>query len=487
MSSTVNGGTHDFTRFPKGFLIGTASSSYQVEGAWNLDGKSETIWDRFVHEKPEKIYNGDTGDIACDSYHKYKIDVELMKEIGFDFYRFSISWARVLPTGEENNVNQAGIDYYNNLINEILSKGLIPIVTLYHWELPQDLQDIGGWANPLIVQYFKAFADTCFKHFGDRVKNWITINEPLIMSISYGSNLLAPALQLSGSKKYLTGHHSLLAHSAAYHLYDKHYRNSQNGKIGITLVGEFRTPASSSLEDISATDIAFEFTLGWFANPIFGKDGDYPPIMRKLIDAQSAAENRSISKLPCFTQEEIKLLKGSSDFFGLNHYSTMVARTLKPGETNFGLFASEDHNVTVHGNPSWENTSIEFFQVTPFGFRGMFKWISDKYDNPPVFVFENGYAGFDTLEDDDRIKFHHEYFTEMLNAIYIDKCNVIGYTVWSFLDSFEWISGYRPKFGIIKVDFTDPERKRTPKKSAGYFKKILATRSLVPVSVNAVI
>lgn len=215
-------------------MLGVATASYQIEGAWNEGGKGENIWDNLTHSRPELIADGSSGDIACDSYHHLEDDVAMLKNLGVDFYRFSLSWSRILPKGYSYQVNQEGIDYYNNLINALLAEGIEPMVTLYHWDLPQVLQDLGGWPNELMADYFEDYARVAFENFGDRVKTWITFNEPLNTCYQgYGNVLKAPALNITGFADYLCVHTVLKSHARAYHVYDEEFRSAQNGKNGI--------------------------------------------------------------------------------------------------------------------------------------------------------------------------------------------------------------------------------------------------------------
>lgn len=212
--------------------MGVATAAYQIEGAYLEDGKSKNIWDILTHDRSELIDDGSNGDVACDSYHKVEEDVALIKDLGVDFYRFSISWARVLPKGYSYYVNQAGINYYNKLINALLKEGITPMVTLYHWDLPQVLQDAGGWPNELLADYFADYARVIFENFGDRVKWWLTFNEPFnTCHQGYGNVLKAPALNITGYADYLCTHTVLKAHAKVYHMYDKEFRSKQNGKI----------------------------------------------------------------------------------------------------------------------------------------------------------------------------------------------------------------------------------------------------------------
>ncbi|KAK3205082.1 hypothetical protein Dsin_019128 [Dipteronia sinensis] len=322
---TPSYGTASLNRssFPPGFIFGTASSAYQYEGAANEGGRGPSLWDTFTHRYPDKIKDGSNGDVAIDSYNRYKEDVGIMKEMNLDAYRFSISWSRILPDGKlSRGVNKEGVRYYNNLINELLSKGIQPFVTLFHWDTPQALEDeYGGFLSPLIVEDFRDYAEVCFKAFGNRVKHWITLNEPWSYSIGgYAAALLAPGrcsewqgLNCTGgdsaTEPYLVSHHQLLAHATAVQLYKNKYQISQKGIIGITLVTSWMVPLSSARHHQNAAQRALDFMLGWFMDPL--TNGDYPHTMKSLVG----------SRLPKFSEEESNMIKGSFDFLGLNYYT----------------------------------------------------------------------------------------------------------------------------------------------------------------------
>ncbi|XP_065158981.1 myrosinase 1-like [Atheta coriaria] len=464
--------------FPKNFKFGVSTSAYQIEGGWNEDGKSESIWDYYTHTFPQRIVNLTSGDISCDSYHKFEEDIANIKRLKVQFYRFSISWCRILPTGHPNKINHAGIDYYNRLINALIQNGIEPVATLFHWDIPLSINNLGGWCNPITSDYFASYARVCFTHFGDRVKTWITINEPILIAMrAYGGAQLAPAYDSKGIGSYLSGHGELLGHMKAYHIYDKEFRAVQKGRIGITNDARWGEPATQTPEDIEAAERYMQMDLGWFAHPIFSKEGDYPLIMRELIDTASKKQGFDQSRLPKFTPEEIQLLKGSSDFFGLNHYNTVA---VKHGNTEVPPTNENDINCTTFYDPSWKTNGSDLFRVVPWGFRKLLNWIKNEYNNPEVIVFENGFAGNDTetLNDIDRIDYMRSYMAAMSDAILKDNCRVTGYTFWTLMDNFEWQDGYTVKFGLHHVDFKDPNRKRTPKRSAFVYQDIVVTRCL---------
>ncbi|ELU13711.1 hypothetical protein CAPTEDRAFT_98416 [Capitella teleta] len=459
-----------YDTFPEDFLWGTATSSYQIEGAWNVDGKGENIWDTFSHESG-KVANNDTGDIACDSYNNYAEDIQLLKDLGVDFYRFSLSWARLLPTGRVDQPNQAGIDYYNTLINELLEEDIIPMVTLYHWDLPKDLYDQGGWENEEMVQIFNEYAIFAFELFGDRVKWWITFNEPYVFIVyGMGEGYHAPGLESPGEIIYTAAHTVLKAHAEAWHSYDELFRPTQNGNIGITLDTDWKEPLTDSPEDIEASERGMQFSLGWFANPIHGSGG-YPAVMKEKIAEKSAQQGYEQSRLPEFTAEEEARILGTSDFFGLNHYSTAMVQ----GENTVAPEPSylDDRDIITSVNETW--IGCDFVYVVPWGLRNLLNWITNTYDRPNIYITENGMCDYNaTLNDEHRVNYYRSYTNNVLKAIKLDGCDVRSYTAWSLLDNFEWAYGYDLRFGLHHVDFEDPARPRTPKASAEFIRQLVA-------------
>uniref|UniRef100_A0A0K8TCE1 Myrosinase 1 n=1 Tax=Lygus hesperus TaxID=30085 RepID=A0A0K8TCE1_LYGHE len=463
------------TMFPEGFIFGAATASYQIEGGWNADGKGPNIWDNITHERPSFVDNNDNGDVAADSYHRYKEDVQLLENIGFQMYRFSLSWARILPNGRVNNVNQPGIDYYMNLIDELLAKGIQPMVTIYHWDLPQDLEDIGGWTNPEIVNIFEEFADLVFQTYGDKVKWWITINEAFMVTRGYGADMFAPAayLDLHGIVEYQVARNLLLAHARAYRLYQKKYSH-QNGKLSMAFAGYFCIPATDHLADIAAAERCYQHTYGWFAHPIFV--GDYPSEMKKRIDLISKLEGRNASRLPPFTQDEIDEIRGTADFYGLNHYTTnLAADGVDQSSSDPNPSSASDTGFISSADPSWPDGAASWFKVVPQGIRLHVKKICEEYGNPEIIVVENGYSedGSNFTHDPGRIYFLETYLGELRESIYTDGCNVRGHITYSFLDSFEWKGGYMDKFGLVSVDFNNPNRTRTMKNSAHWMRNYI--------------
>ncbi|MEM9527773.1 MAG: family 1 glycosylhydrolase, partial [Bacteroidota bacterium] len=338
--------------FPPNFTWGSATSAYQIEGAWQEGGKGLHIWDVFSHT-PGKTARAENGDRACDHYHRFREDVAHMAKIGLTAYRFSISWTRIQPDGK-GAPNPEGIAYYNGLIDELLKHGITPWITLHHWDLPTTIQlEDDGWLNKVTSDYFAIFASICFEHFGDRVKHWITLNESWVIAmLGFHDGVFAPG-RTSISEPYLVAHHLILAHAKAVAAYRERFQATQGGIIGMTNNCDWRQPLTDSPEDQAAAQRSLEFFLGWFADPIYF--GDYPDVMRERVG----------DRLPTFTAEEKVLITGSSDYFGLNHYNTMYASHVEPGRkvenyvySNAGIF--EDQYVELTADPDWELTDMQW-------------------------------------------------------------------------------------------------------------------------------
>ena len=463
------------TSFPEGFIWGSATSAYQIEGGWLEGGKGMSIWDVFSHT-PGKTHQGQTGDVACDHFHRLEEDVALMAGMGLPAYRFSISWPRILPAGA-GETNPDGIAFYSRLIDALLDHGITPWVTLYHWDLPSALQmEHDGWLNPAIADHFADYADVCFEHFGDRVKNWITINEAWVVAIlGYGQGVFAPG-RTSLEEPYQAAHHLLRAHGRAVDRYRRKYQAKQGGVIGMTNNCDWREPLTDSEEDRAAAERALAFFLGWFADPLYR--GDYPEVMRARV----------ADRLPRFSDTDTALVKGSSDFFGLNHYTTMYASHADEDEDievdvygNGGI--SEDQYVNLTVDPAWKKTTMGW-SIVPWGCRKLLEWIDDRYEHPEIIITENGCSFDDAVDDgrvDDerRIDFLHGYLTACHEAIE-RGVDLKGYFLWSFLDNFEWALGYTRRFGLHHVDFDTLER--VPKASSQWYADVIARNGLADES-----
>lgn len=452
--------------FPRDFIWGSATSSYQVEGGWTEGGKGLSIWDVFTHT-PGKVVDGGTGDVACDHYHRFREDVRLMADLGLKAYRFSLSWSRIQPTGY-GKASPEGIRFYSDLIDTLLDHGITPWATLYHWDLPLTLQlERDGWLNPGIANAFAEYADLCFSAFGDRVKHWITLNEPWVVAmLGYGQGAFAPG-RSSNREPYEVAHNLLRAHARAVEVYRCRFAERQRGVIGIANNCDWREPLTASTEDRAAAQVALEFFLGWFADPIYR--GDYPESMRQRVG----------DRLPKFEADDRYLLQDSADFLGLNHYTTMYASRPAPGQDltmevfgNGGIL--EDQDVALSVDPAWKKTSMQW-TVVPWGFRKLLHWIDDRYGGPDIVITENG-ASFDdrleggTVNDTERIEYLEGYLGACHEAVQAGV-KVKGYFLWSLLDNFEWALGYTRRFGLHYVDFQTLQR--TPKASARWYADVI--------------
>nr|AAF34650.1 prunasin hydrolase isoform PHA precursor [Prunus serotina] len=475
-----------FESLVPGFIFGTASAAYQVEGAANEGGRGPSIWDAYTHNHPERIKDRSNGDIAIDQYHRYKEDVGIMKNMGLDSYRLSISWSRLLPNGKlSGGVNKEGIEYYNNLTNELLRNGITPFVTLFHWDVPQALVDeYGGFLSPRIVDHYKDYTELCFKEFGDRIKHWITLNEPYAVSHhGYAIGIHAPGrcsdweACLGGDsaiEPYLVTHNQLLAHASTVKVYKDKYQASQNGVIGITVVSHWIEPASKSKEDIDAASRYLDFMFGWFMSPL--TIGDYPHSMRHLVG----------ERLPVFTEEQSKLLNGSFDFIGLNYYSARYASDFSNDYIAPPSYLTDHRaNVTteLNGVPIGPRGASDWLYVYPEGIYKLLLHTKETYNNPLIYITENGIDEFnnpklsleEALNDTMRIDYYYHHLCYLQAAIK-DGVRVKGYFAWSVLDNFEWNSGYTVRFGINYVDY-DNGLKRRSKFSAHWLKNFLKNYS----------
>lgn len=444
--------------FSKDFIVGTATASYQIEGAANEDGKGESIWDRFSHI-PGKILNGDNGDTACDHYHRFKDDVRLMKELGINGYRFSISWSRVLPEGK-GKVNQDGIDFYDRLVDELLENGIDPMVTLYHWDLPQALQDLGGWGNRDITDYFQEYSGHMFKALSDRVKKWNTHNEPWVVAFAghyYGRH--APGLT-DFPMAVQVSHHLMLSHAKAVQVYKSFNKN--DGKMGIALNLYPMYPASDSQEDKEAALLVDGYHNRWFLDPIL--KGNYPEDMLKLYQDSFGA--------PIIHTGDMDLIASNAvDFLGINYYFRKVIK--KDGTDSILKYKEIKPQGSDYTEMEWE--------IYPQGLYDLLKRIKDEYNDPHIYITENGAAFKDDkitdgiIYDDDRVNFLKQHF-ETASKCIEDGIKLDGYYIWSLMDNFEWAHGYSKRFGLFHIDYKT--RDRLWKKSALWLKDLLKGRSI---------
>ncbi|KAL2481968.1 Beta-glucosidase 17 [Abeliophyllum distichum] len=490
--------------FGDDFVWGSATSAYQVEGAWATDGKGQSNWDVFSMRTPGKIDGGTNGCVAIDQYNLWKEDVALIKKVGLDSYRFSIAWSRLLPGGRLSaGINKEGIKYYSDLIDLLLKEGIEPCATIFHWDVPQCLEDeYGGFLSPRIVKDYCEFAELCFWEFGDRVKNWITLNEPWTFTYQgYVSGTMPPGRGATsaepvkniphhrcrlgapfeicpdgnpGTEPYIVAHHLILTHAAAVEIYRQRYQAHQGGKIGVTNVSKWFEPLNDTAADKEAALRAVDFMLGWFVAPVV--TGDYPPIMRKLVG----------DRLPSFSPEQTKLVKGSYDFLGINYYTTNYATNSprKPGdklsyETDQDLIISTERD----GMPIGPKGGSDWMYIVPFGIYKLLVHTKKTYNNPIIHITENGVDEVnDTTKtvaeariDDMRIKYHQDHLYYVKKAM-DEGVDVKSYYIWSMFDNYEWAEGYKVRFGIFYVDFLNGRLTRFPKTSAIWFMNFLGKK-----------
>lgn len=444
------------------FYWGTATAAYQIEGAWLEGGKGLSIWDAFAHT-PGKVECGHTGDIACDHYHRFSEDVALMKQLGVNAYRFSIAWPRIFPQGKGKS-NTEGVAFYNRLIDDLVAAGITPFITLYHWDLPLNLQlEQDGWLTRKTAEDFAQYAKFCFEQFGDRVQHWITFNESWCTAVlGYGIGFFPPGRK-SPDEPYIAGHNLLIAHSLAVEAFR---RGGCTGQIGLASNCDWREPLTDSPADQAAAQRSLEFFYGWFTDPVIL--GDYPAVMRERLG----------NRLPQFSAEDSARLRGSVDFLGLNHYTTHYASatpptadSIAPEDGNGGMAA--DQGVYLSCDPKWTRTDMGWF-VVPWGFRRMLNWVALRYPGLTIYVTENGCANpIKTEEDNQNDQFRVEFLRGYLAALDQAKCEdsvpVGGYFCWSLMDNFEWAYGYSKRFGLIHCNFNT--LLRTPKQSFYFYQQ----------------
>jgi beta-glucosidase len=448
--------------FPKEFVWGTATSSYQIEGAWNEDGKGESIWDRFTHT-PGKIQDGSNADTACDHYHRWREDIALMKDLGLQAYRFSIAWPRVLPEGR-GRVNQAGLDFYNRLVDALLEAGITPFVTLYHWDLPQTLQDAGGWPARATAEAFVEYADVVSRALGDRVKHWITHNEPWCVSLlSHQIGEHAPGWH-DWPAALAAGHHVLLSHGWAVPVLR---RNVAHAEVGITLNFTPATPASNSPEDLAATRHFDGYFNRWFAEPLYR--GAYPADM---VAAYTAAGHLPPTG-PAFVQDgDFAAITMPTDFLGVNYYSRAVISA--------AMLAAEAPPEALPGPTDVERTDMGW-EVYPQGLYDLLTRLHHDYRPARLYITENGASYSDGPDGDGRVhderrrRYLRDHFAACRRAIDAGV-PLAGFFVWSLMDNFEWAKGYTQRFGIVWVDYATQQR--MPKDSALWYRQVIADNAV---------
>lgn len=442
--------------FPKNFIWGAATSSYQIEGAWNEDGKSESIWDRFTHT-PGNIIDSSTGDVACDHYHRWPEDVALMKSLNVQAYRFSIAWPRILPNGR-GAVNQPGLDFYSRLVDGLLEAGLRPFATLYHWDLPQTLQDAGGWPARATAEAFAEYTDVISRALGDRVKDWMTINEPWCVSfLSHQIGEHAPGWKNNWPAALRAAHHVLLAHGWAVPILR---RNSPKAEVGIVLNQSPAYPASPSEADAAAARAYDGYFNRWFLDPVYGRG--YP--------ADKVVEYSRAGHLPdkmAFVQPgDLNAIAAPTDFLALNYYNRAILRAGVPESENLPRTVFLQDEMT---EMDWE--------VYAEGLYDLLCHIHTEYRPPKLYITENGASYSDgpdaqgRVADQRRLTYLHDHLAACHRAIQAGA-PLAGYFVWSFMDNFEWAKGYTQRFGVVWVDYATQQR--VPKDSALWYAQVAA-------------
>uniref|UniRef100_A0A7E4WB63 Beta-glucosidase n=1 Tax=Panagrellus redivivus TaxID=6233 RepID=A0A7E4WB63_PANRE len=480
-----------------GILMSSATAAYQVEGAVDVDGRGPSIWDVWT-KRPNVIHNNDTGEIACDSYHNWKEDIALLKAMNVNQYRFSVSWSRIFTDGTIDTANQKGVDYYNNIINELIKEGIEPVISIFHWDLPQGYMDKGGWLNQDTVTAFGVYSKYVFEKFGDRVKRWVTINEPLsVQNFEYCGDGLEHAdgnfIPHCGWTMYLAAANLLRAHLAAVKEYNKLDEKYANGTLGVALSGSHFFPNDPNKQsDIDAAERAFQWSWGLYAHPIYSADGDWSDIVKERIANLSIEEGRIQSRLPVFTKEEIEGLRGSAQFIGVNYYSAVdtvsILDVLGEHRWDFGQ-GDYDSGATSFSKNTWRqmNATNPWISYVPQGLRALLVKLKTDYNNIPVLITENGVMDGigESFNDVSRIHYLRGHLMAISQAKFVDGVDVIGYTHWSLMDNFEWKDGYSVKFGLHYVDYTSPNRTRTPKSSAKFFGDVNKAKKVTGFSIDS--
>jgi beta-glucosidase len=459
-------------RFPDGFLWGTATSAYQIEGAHDEGGRAPSIWDTFART-PGRVHNGDTGDVACDSYHRLEEDVALLRQMGARAYRFSIAWPRVMPSGR-GAVNPEGIAYYQRLVKLLREAGIAPMVTLYHWDLPQALHDEGGWAVRGTAHAFAEFAATMFDALGDSVPYWFTINEPWCASIlSHAIGEHAPGEQ-DMQRAITVAHHLLLAHGLAV---GEFRRRRPGGLIGMAPNVDWREPYSRHPDDIAACERGLDWFNRWFLDPVY--HGRYPAGMQ--------ARYAELGVKPPVEPGDMHTIAQAPDILGINYYSGSYAKAPAqplPLDPTASVARQMDalRNLDTVDVPGFKQTDIGW-AIFPQGFYGVLRWLRDEYGNPPLFITENGACdntgvGADgQVHDALRVEYMHRHVLAVHRALR-EGCDIRGYMAWSLMDNFEWAFGYSKRFGLVHVDFDT--LKRTPKDSFHWYRQLIADNGCRP-------
>jgi beta-glucosidase len=457
-------------RFPDGFLWGVSTSAYQVEGAVDVDGRGRSIWDTFSHT-PGKIAGGDTGDVACDHYRRWRDDLDLLASLGVNAYRFSLAWPRILPDGD-GRVERRGLDHYGRLIDRLLELDITPIVTLYHWDLPQPLEDRGGWLNRETVERFAEYARTCFDTYGDRVRWWLTVNEPWIIGLlGYLHGLHAPGVKDDVRGEVTAFHHTLLAHGRAV----QELRTSgRDADVGAALCLAPHYPATHDPADADAAWASDGYVNRWFLDPVL--KGFYPDDVRALYEG-------IVGELDFVRDGDLATIATPNDYLGINYYSRRLVRAA-PGRRPFpwDVVVAGDVPLTEGGTDGVPRTEAGT-EIVPRAFTDLLVRLRDDYGEVPLLITENGAVFGDApasdgrVHDERRVQFIHDHLAAVHDALE-QGVPVIGYCHWSFMDNFEWALGYAQRFGLVYVDYGTLER--TLKDSGRYYAAVARANALPP-------
>ena len=443
--------------FPDEFVWGAATASYQIEGSPDADGKGKSIWDQFAHTEG-RIWNNDTGDVACDHYLRFKDDVKMMADLGLNSYRFSISWPRIFPAGG-GTPNTRGLDFYRKLVDELHKFSIQPAATLYHWDLPQALQDKGGWENRDTARYFAEYAAYLFESLDLPVSMWITLNEPWVVAVLGNAFGVHAAGQTDFNQALQVSHNLLIAHGLAVNAFRQVKRVDE--KIGITLNLAPVQPLTDSEEDMKAAHRSDGFINRWFLDPIF--KGSYPEDMVEIF-------SRSF-KVPLFSEEDSIMVSEPLDFLGINNYTRVLVEST--GDDNAFMGSPVNPPDADYTEMGWE--------VYPEGLYELLVRVHRDYGPLPLYITENG-AAFDdqlladgSVNDDKRVAYLRGYIEQCWKAVQ-EGVPLKGYYLWTLMDNFEWAFGYSKRFGIVYIDFET--QKRYPKKSADWYKQVISRNGL---------
>ncbi|KAI5641017.1 glycosyl hydrolase family 1 domain-containing protein [Phthorimaea operculella] len=431
--------------------------------------------------KLEDFAAGPNGTTACDSYHNYMRDVDMLRELGVDHYRFSIAWSRVLPDGLATNINKKGLEFYQNLTEELYKWGIQPMAVMYYNDLPQALEDLGGWTNNDVVHWFEEYARVLYKNL-PRISVWITINDPSRCFEMYDDNKFPPGKKDKGVSDYKCVKNMLLAHARAYRVYKNEFQGniSTTGLVGMSLALDW----ANSVGDSSAVELQFHaqiyraFTMDLYLHPLLAPNGDWPEFPKMLVRANSRKEGFENSRLPDFTPEEIEELKGALDFVGINYYTKVYVSPLQPGQKMVYKRLPLDLDfVKVTQADEWRPSKTPGRKAFSTGVYYICDYLKIHYDNPPMLITEFGWSTDVGLKDDDRVDEIFDFMQGVLMAIK-DNIDLRGVTIWSLMDSIQWTAGATERYGLYEVDFDSPEKTRRPRLSALYYRKIIDTENI---------